>query len=136
MNGVLNARQNWWLDYQMTVSQTTVGLPAETILLGERHSVRAYYNRDIYGAWDLNDVVFYGWTGDLPGQGPLASDLWGPPTSKPGSLAVPYAGSSTFTFVDGHSTASNPMKTINGSGYNNMNCDTTYHKYWDARRTQ
>jgi len=135
VHGLFNERQSWHLNYQDSFSETSVGLPAETILLGERQSMKAY-NQELTGAWDLNFVTFRGWDFDLPGQGPLGTDQWVKPTNKPGSMAVPYAGSSTFAFADGHAAAMNPIKSISGSAYNNGNCDSGFFKYWDAQRTQ
>jgi len=136
MSGVFNARQSWWLNYTESISQTQIPLVAETIMLGERHTYRPYYNRDLNGAWDLNDIIFYGWNFDLPGQGPLPADQWTTPTNKNGSVTAPYSGVATFSFSDGHTKAMQPLKTIDGSGYNNGNCDSTFFKYWNAKRTQ
>jgi len=136
MHGVFNARQSWWLNYTETVSQTQIPLVADTIMLGERYTYKPYYNRLLGGSWDLNDVVFYGWNFDLPGQGPLPSDQWGPPTNKNGSVSAAYSGVATFSFADGHSKALQPLRTIDSRGYNNGNCDSTFFKMWDAKRTQ
>jgi len=138
VHGLMSARQTWWQNWDTSFTSTGVGLPAETILLGERHSLDQMNPStfEMRGAWDDNFNTFVGWTQDLPGQGPLPGDLWGKPTNKPGTAYVGYNGVSTFSFVDGHSSALNPLKTIDGAGYNNGNCDSTYFKMWDGQRTQ
>ncbi len=138
VHGVLNARQTWWSNYDTAISTTSVGLPAETILTGERHKIRPYADRDLYGAWDLNDVIFYGWVGDLPGQAVNKVFVAPIPTSN-GSVTAPYANNATFSFVDGHAAAMNPSKTVNMSANSNGNCNTDnngFFKMWDAQRTK
>lgn len=136
--GVNNARQNWWKNYTTDVTTTGVGLPAETVLLAERHKAYNIWSNpwaqvDITGAWDSNWSTFLGWTSDLPGQG--AGALWGKPTNSPGMVSNVYNGVATFSFCDGHAAAIQPIKTVNTAGYNNGNCDTGYFKMWDATRT-
>lgn len=135
VHGVISPRQNWWLNWNQTFTTTSVSQPAETILLGERQSIKDY-GYDMRGAWDDNFNTFYGWWFDIPGQGPLGTDQWTKPTNKPGSVYTGYSGISTFSFTDGHAAAMNPLKTIDGNGYNNGNCDSTFWKYWDAQKAQ
>ena len=134
--GVLNARQNWWFNWNTTVSTTGVGLPAETIILGERHhayNTSSWVETTITGAWDSNWSTFLGWDFDLPGQGQVGQ--WGPPTQSNGMVSAVYSGVATFSFCDGHTKAMHPLQTINGKGYNNGNCDTGFHYMWDATRS-
>ncbi|MCC6730766.1 MAG: DUF1559 domain-containing protein [Chthonomonadales bacterium] len=130
--GVLSARQSWWLDYASDITLASVTTPAETILTGERHKVRPFQDRDMTGAWDLNDIIFYGWWGDLPGQG--LGKLWGPPTDDPSSVTTQHTGQGTFSFVDGHVKSMNPLRTINGSAYSNGNCDSGFYYMWDRTK--
>jgi prepilin-type N-terminal cleavage/methylation domain-containing protein/prepilin-type processing-associated H-X9-DG protein len=138
VHGLMNARQTWWSNWSANFTETSVGLPSETILLGERYSVQEVNNAQITGAWDLNWVVFEGWDGDLPGQ--LYTNLWVPPFNSPGSVATAFMGNATFSFADGHAAAMNPMRTVNASAADNEHCGTTsspgYLKYWDGQRTQ
>lgn len=130
--GLFNARQSWWLNYTETMFLAGVGRPSETILLGERHQIRPYQDRDIRGAWDLNDVIFYSWFGDLPGQG--NGTIWQPPTTSNGSVATVHSGQANFSFADGHSKSMRPLATINASAYSNMNCDSGFFYMWDGTR--
>ena len=139
MIGVINARQNWWKNYDTTVTTTGIGLPAETIVLAERHHAydiwsNPWVETTITGAWDSNWTVFLGWVSDLPGQG--AGALWGKPTNSNGMVSAVYSGVATFSFSDGHTKAMHPLETVNTAGYNNGNCDTGFFKMWDATRTQ
>ncbi|CAN5366691.1 hypothetical protein BH11ARM2_BH11ARM2_36040 [soil metagenome] len=146
-HGVIVPHLDWWTDGAVgpdgltrgtySVSATSVGLPAETIMTAERHKIRPYADRNISGAWDLNDVVLMGWNGDLPGQ--TKDTVFGAPTPTSfGSITAPYANNATFSFVDGHAAALNPIKTVNTAAGNNIVCDGTndFLKMWDARRTQ
>lgn len=133
--GVMSARQNWWTNWDQTMSLGGVGRPSETILTGERYKVTPEYNLggdDNRGAWDLNTVAFLGWTFDIPGQGLVGQ--WGKPTNDPGTVAVQHSKQSTFSFVDGHVKSMNPISTIDSSAYSNQNCDSGFYKMWDATR--
>jgi len=139
VHGIFNARQSWWSNYTENFTETAVGLPSQTIMLGERYSVANLAGApQITGAWDLNWVVFEGWDGDLPSQ--TATNLWVKPFNSPGTVATAFMGMSTFSFTDGHSASMNPMSTINANANDNENCGTAsspgYLKYWDGQRTQ
>ena len=147
-HGVILPHLGWWSDGvtgsdgkkrgTTTVSATSVGLPAETILTGERHKIRPYADRNIAGSWDLNDVNLMGWNGDLPGQ--KNTGIFTTPDGKSnGSITAAYSNNATFSFVDGHAAAMNPIKTVNTSAANNGDCKTDnngFFKMWDAKRTQ
>jgi prepilin-type N-terminal cleavage/methylation domain-containing protein/prepilin-type processing-associated H-X9-DG protein len=137
-HGVFNNMQTWISNWQTMVTDSAVGLPAETIMTGERYNCQPVYtgiapdlNR---GYWDGNTVVFLGWNGDLPGQG--LNKMWGKPTTDTSTAATQHTGTGTYSFVDGHVKAMRPLQTIYGSAYSNGNCDSGYFYMWDALRTQ
>jgi prepilin-type N-terminal cleavage/methylation domain-containing protein/prepilin-type processing-associated H-X9-DG protein len=144
MVGVINASRSW---FDMTPrAMAGVGLPAETIMLAERHKMQPQsWMTTMEGAFSPWATVLMNADGvdagnSMPGnkQG-AANTMWqAPDPSSDGGIATQHSGMANFAFSDGHVKAMKPRATVDASPakYNNCGNLSGYFKMWDATRTQ
>jgi len=137
--GVINASRGWFEETPR--SQGGIGLPAETIMLTERHKLSprgaAAWNQPMQGAFSPWLTVLMGPDGvdqdALPGQNPI----WGAPDPKwDGAIATVHSGRGNFAFTDGHAKSMIPRTTVDANPSYSTGCQGPFFKMWDATRTQ
>jgi prepilin-type N-terminal cleavage/methylation domain-containing protein len=145
MIGVIQSNRSWTNNYNAPRSATSVGLPAETIVMATRFKMSpdSWMKGGIdgiYSPWAAtllnSDGVDAG--NSLPGQ---KNGMWAPPVGDyTGVIDASNAGSSPICFADGHAKSMKPIQTVDvqkGINYGNAGCqESGFYKMWDATRTQ
>ena len=111
-----------WSTWNPSPTLGSIGKPAETILLGERHNTeykaaRIKFNGDDAGSGIQGQTCFAGvdwmdaWLGPsaIPDGGKSVNDAW--PNGRDGTVTATWAGQANFSFVDGHSKSIKPVQT-------------------------
>jgi prepilin-type N-terminal cleavage/methylation domain-containing protein/prepilin-type processing-associated H-X9-DG protein len=142
--GVINASRPW---FEMTPrAMASIGLPAQTIMLAERHKMPAdSWMQPMHGAFSPWATVLIGPDAvdngnSLPGQRTSGGDgTWAPPVpGSDGHIATTHSGKGNFAFADGHVKALKPSATVDAdpNKYSNTGCYSGFFFMWDATRTQ
>jgi prepilin-type N-terminal cleavage/methylation domain-containing protein/prepilin-type processing-associated H-X9-DG protein len=142
--GVINASRPW---FEMTPrAMASIGLPAQTIMLAERHKMPAdSWMQPMHGAFSPWATVLIGPDAvdngnSLPGQRTSGGDgTWAPPVpGSDGHIATTHSGKGNFAFADGHVKALKPSATVDAdpSKYSDTGCYSGFFFMWDATRTQ
>ncbi|RYG23947.1 prepilin-type N-terminal cleavage/methylation domain-containing protein [bacterium] len=145
MIGVIQSNRSWTNSYNTPRNATSVGLPAETIVMATRFKMSpdSWMKggiEGIYSPWATtllnSDGIDAG--NSLPGQ---KNGLWAPPVSDyTGVIDATNGGSSPVAFVDGHAKSMKPIQTVDvqkGIAYGNNGCqESGFYKMWDATRSQ
>ena len=143
MIGVINGSRDW---FEMAPrSMASVGMPAETIMLAERHkmSPQSWMN-PMQGAFSPWATVLMNADGvdggnSLPGnkQGAADSQWSAPDPNSDGAIATTHSGMSNFAFADGHVKSMKPRQTVNANpAFSNCAGTRAFFKMWDATRNQ
>ncbi len=134
MNGVMGMSQTWITNN--TRNLASVGRPAETVMLAEKHSddvVKAGDYGNLSG-WSPGNIFtnHNWWDGDGPGEipnGESTSATGTYPKGPNGAVSIKHNGMANFLFTDGHVKTLRPIQT---------NPDPTNHpelNQWDATRS-
>jgi prepilin-type N-terminal cleavage/methylation domain-containing protein/prepilin-type processing-associated H-X9-DG protein len=122
--GVFGCGMPWAPQTETGVSIAAVNRPADTILLGEKHSSDCA--RALTPGWNLNRPLFhptsmflwdpvvttdyYGWIGgNIPNGTRNRTAPY--PNSIAGGVSVRHSGTSNYVFADGHAKALRPEQT-------------------------
>jgi prepilin-type N-terminal cleavage/methylation domain-containing protein/prepilin-type processing-associated H-X9-DG protein len=111
-----------WKSWTPNPTVGSIGRPAETILLGERHNSdygakQKAFNGDDGGHGIQGQTCFSGvdwmdtWLGpsNVPDGARSATAAW--PNGRDGTVSAVWQGSANFAFVDGHSKSMKPVQT-------------------------
>jgi prepilin-type N-terminal cleavage/methylation domain-containing protein/prepilin-type processing-associated H-X9-DG protein len=140
--GVINASRTW---FDITPrAMAGVNLPAETIMLAERHKMPSNsWMQPMQGAFSCWATVLMGpdavdGGNSLPGEKQDVGDAtWqAPDPNSDGAIATVHSGMGNFAFSDGHAKAMRPRATVRANAQSNCGCQGPYFYMWDATRTQ
>lgn len=131
--GVMTPMAQSWISPE-SKSMASVGFPAETVLIADKHNTDAVANGGygvysaFYGATFVG-VNWFDWgaPGEIPDGDLKATSLY--PNGPSGAVSAVHSGKANFVFIDGHAKAMTPSATnpdpVNHPGLN----------MWDATRT-